>query len=370
MTVYTPPFKSDIFYSVQNEDYQTELAVLNQIRRDALRVILVASSGENALSLLSLDTVGHLDAVDMNPAQLRLCDLRRAAAQSLTRDEQLQLLGADSDAPSAGNDQVRRTLYDRLRPDLTAETRQFWDARRDQEIAFGIQHVGRNEVAMQAIRVQLQAAGFAPLEHPVTAADLPRWKQVYTNLMTTEYIQQLFGVPSQELAGRIARMAGHLGECHFHALRQPLADHNPFVTTVFKGAYADAAGEQGLPVYLQSHGQTALRRSGTSEQMQLHAGNILDWIPRLAATDGRFDLISISNIADWMSETEFSAVVVTARDGLNDGGVLLARTATPNRMIETVMQQYLRVDPQYNIELQQIERGPWFRVISAGFKDK
>ena len=29
----TPPFKSDIFYSVQNEDYETELAMLRRIGR-------------------------------------------------------------------------------------------------------------------------------------------------------------------------------------------------------------------------------------------------------------------------------------------------------------------------------------------------
>ena len=73
-----PPFASAIFYSVQNEDYQTELAVLRHIYDgSAMRVLVIASSGENALSLLTQDTVAEVCAVDTNPAQLHLCALRR-----------------------------------------------------------------------------------------------------------------------------------------------------------------------------------------------------------------------------------------------------------------------------------------------------
>jgi S-adenosylmethionine:diacylglycerol 3-amino-3-carboxypropyl transferase len=81
-----PSFRSDIFYSVQNEDYRTELAVLERVGGARQRVLMVASSGENALSLLTQETIAAVDAVDLNPAQLRLCELRRAAAEQLTRD--------------------------------------------------------------------------------------------------------------------------------------------------------------------------------------------------------------------------------------------------------------------------------------------
>jgi len=64
-----PPFKSDLFYSVQNEDYQTELAVLNHIYQGTpLRVLLVTSSGENALSLLTQATVTSVVAAYLNAA--------------------------------------------------------------------------------------------------------------------------------------------------------------------------------------------------------------------------------------------------------------------------------------------------------------
>ncbi len=68
-----PPFVSDVYYAVQNEDYRTELAVLRRIRRESpKRVLIVASSGENALSLLTDEGVGVVDAVDLSAAQIHL----------------------------------------------------------------------------------------------------------------------------------------------------------------------------------------------------------------------------------------------------------------------------------------------------------
>ncbi len=364
MNTASLPFKSDLFYSVQNEDYRTELTVLKRIGGDAQRVLLVASSGENALSLLAYGNIVQLAGIDINAAQLQLCELRRTAGEFLSPADQLLLVGAELGQPSLSGSQERLGLYEQIRLHLPDKARQFWDACRDNEIAYGIQQVGRNDLGMQDIRTQVQAAGFAPFAHPLTDADLSRWRAVYEALFTPEYIQGLFGMPSKQLAERITRIAGYLGECHFRALQQPESAYNPYLTTVFTGTYPTL--EAGLPYYLQTSGQASLKQ--TAARLHLYAGNILDWIPRLAAAEGAFDLVSISNIADWMTEEEFRAVVIMVRGVLKTGGALLARTATPNRMIETIMSQELDVDLQFNVELSQVERGAWFRVISAGFK--
>jgi S-adenosylmethionine:diacylglycerol 3-amino-3-carboxypropyl transferase len=367
--MYNPPFKSDLFYSVQNEDYQTELAVLSRIDRQAsLRVLLVASSGENALSLLTQGTVARVDAVDINPAQLHLCELRRTALEHLTRDEQLHLLGGDASSPGPAGEPGRLALFDRMTAHLPEPARAFWEIRREQEVAFGIQHVGRNDVCMHDIQAGLQAAGFEPLRHSLNDDDLAAWQAVYTDLMTPAYIRELFGLPSDELAAKIASIAGWLGECHFYALRQPQPECNPFVTTVFTNTYATAAGEAGLPLYLQLEGQRALQQLGTQNRLYLHAGNILEQMTSLAATSGPFDLISLSNIADWMDETQFRATVTQAGECLNPGGALLARTATGRPMIVEVIAQQMQMGHEFNTELSQIERGPWFRTIAVGFR--
>jgi S-adenosylmethionine:diacylglycerol 3-amino-3-carboxypropyl transferase len=367
--VENPPFRSDITYSVQNEDYRTELAALQHIDRGApLRALMVASSGENVLSLLTLAMVASVDAVDLNPAQIYLCELRRTALESLARDEQLRLFGAHPSFPRAGDVADRLALFDRIHPHLPDDARGYWEARRDQEIAFGVQHVGRNDIAMHDICARLRAAGFDPLGRALDAANLPAWKAVYIDLMTADYIRQLFGLPSESLAARIASIAGYIGECHFRALQQPHAARNPYVTTVFAGAYATMAGEDGLPLYLQQEGQAALKRLGTHERLRLHPGNMLEQMAPLANAYGSFDLISISNIADWMTAEQFSAMVVNARAYLAPGGALLARTATGSAMIVDVMGQHMLMDRAFNDELLLVERGPWFRTIAVGFR--
>lgn len=361
-----PPFKSDIFYAAQNEDYQTELAVLERIGLDKpLRVLMIASSGENLLSLLTQEQVASIDAVDINPAQLHLCELRRTALEHLTRDDQLRLLGADSTTGEA----ERLALYATIHSHLPEPARTFWDERREREIAFGLQHVGRNDVCMHDVQAGLRAAGFEPLNRPLRDEELPAWCAVYTDLFTPAYIQDLFGLPSASLAEKIAGIAGYLGECHFRALQQPQPERNPFVTTAFANSYATAAGDDGFPLYLQSHGQAALRHLGIRERLHLESGNLVEKMSTLAAAYGPFDLISISNIADWMSEEQFGALVTQAKICLNPGGGLLARTATGRSMIIEVMGRYLFIDQAFNARLPHIERGPWFRITVAGFRN-
>jgi S-adenosylmethionine:diacylglycerol 3-amino-3-carboxypropyl transferase len=329
---------------------------------------MIASSGENALSLLTQDIVAEIWAVDINPAQLHLCELRRTASEALSRNEQLQLLGADPAAIGAAGEPERLNLFERIRPYLPEASRTFWESCRDREISFGVQHVGRNDVCMHDIQDRLQLAGFEPLQHPLEDEELPAWKEVYTTLMTSSYIQSLFGLPSEGLAARIAGIAGYLGECHFRGLQQVNSEHNPFLTTVFANTYATAAGEAGFPLYLQSQGQSALQQLGTQDRLHLHTGNVLEQMTALAAAHGLFDLISISNIADWMTDVQFGAAVDQARGCLNPGGALLARTATGSPMIIEVMDQHMQMDQAFNNTLSQIERGPWFRTIATGFR--
>ncbi len=362
-----PPFASDIFYSVQNEDYQTEWALLDRIpRREGLRVLMIASSGENALSLLCHPAVADVHAVDINPAQIHLCELRRSAIHALSRDDQLALMGAIAPDDLSTTARERTRLYERVRPALPDLTRRFWDERRERDIAFGIQHVGRNDGIMHDIQHGLRQAGFETLIFPHDETRLDLWCSVYQNLMTPTYIQSAFGLQSTALAGKIAGIAGYLGECHFHAVRAVNAMLNPFVTTVFTNRYADEAGEQGFPLYLQDNRQAALRRSGSTDRLHLHVGNILEVMTQVATSKGAFDLISISNIADWMTESQFADLVQQVKAYLRSDGAFLARTATPNPMIRTVTESLLEVDLEFTTKLQTVERGPWFRAIAAG----
>ncbi|NTU79056.1 MAG: DUF3419 family protein [Chloroflexales bacterium] len=363
-----PPFESDLFYSVQNEDVNTELAALQQSSRSHLRVLMIASAGENVLGLLCQPEVAHVDAVDLSLAQIHLCHLRCTAVQHLSRDEQLTLLGCDLARAGRVGAAERLALYDRLRPVLPAEARAFWDARCADEIAFGVHHVGRNDCLMQDLVAALAEVGIAPLQDDPASIDATRWLDAYARVLTPEHLQRRLGFPNPAVAARLAALAPHLAAQHLRALRQPDAGHNPYVTTVFAGGYATTAGEAGLPRYLQHDGQSALRLLGIDTRLALYHGNLLTLMPQLAAQGGAYDLISLSNIADWMDAAQVQALVAAACACLRPGGALLVRAANPGAPIRPVVLAALASDSVLDAALPAIERGPWFRTLVVGFR--
>lgn len=365
----SPPFRSLLAFSVQNEDYRSEQAVLQRLPMSRpLRILMIASSGENALSLLCDPRVGHIDAIDINPAQIHLVALRIAALKTLTRDEQLRLFGAHPAFERAGDAVERLALYARLRPHLPDDARAFWDARTGQEIAFGIQHVGANDNAMHDIQARLRAQGMVPFEQSLNPEDEARWIGVYEDVLTPDYVGAMFNIQDMVVRRKFAGLAARLGREHFRALRQPRAEHNPFVTTALANRYAQAAGDAGLPLYLQADGQAALLEHGVHARLDLHTGNALEWMGTLGGAGGGYDLISLSNIADWMTEAQFAATVESALRALCPGGALLARTLTGSPMIITVVAQHMGMDDHLQVSLPTIERGPWFRTLAVGFR--
>lgn len=363
-----PPFTSDLFYAVQNEDYQTEWELLAHLpHQEGLRLLLIASSGENALSLLCHPAVSTIHAVDINPAQIHLCHLRAQAAKILSRDDQLRLLGAIPPDTLPETVQERLDLYRHIRSFLPPLSCTYWDEREKSDIAFGVHHVGRNDQIMHDLQYHLAQAGFVPLISLHDENTLPQWLAVYTTLMTSAYIQTAFGLPSVALAEKIAGIAPYLGSCHFHAIRTQNAHLNPYITTAFANSYAIEAGEAGFPLYLQQRGQAFLQSEEKVPHLQLHTGNLLEKMTQIATTEGKFDLISISNIADWLNETQFTTLLLQVKQSLQPDGAFLARTATPNPMIQKLTGEQLRTDEKITHKLIGIERGPWFQRIAAGF---
>src|SRR5438445_7647048 len=84
------------------------------------RLLSIASAGDNALALLTLDPA-EVVAMDLSAAQLACLELRIAAFRRLDDPALLAFLGVAAGA-------ARRETYRRLRADLTASARVFWDA--------------------------------------------------------------------------------------------------------------------------------------------------------------------------------------------------------------------------------------------------
>lgn len=112
----------NIVYNQCWEDPRLDRTALQLSEKD--RVVVITSAGCNALDY-ALAGAGHVHAVDMNPRQNALLQLKLAAAKHLDHGQFFQMFGR-------GKVPDWKTLYPQLlRPNLDPETRVFWDRKGD-----------------------------------------------------------------------------------------------------------------------------------------------------------------------------------------------------------------------------------------------
>ena len=108
----------NIVYNQCWEDPRLDRVALELTPQD--RVVVITSAGCNALDY-ALAGAGHVHAVDMNPKQNHLLDLKLAGLKHLDYETFWQLFGK-------GCLPEWNTVYiHQLRPHLTEEARRFWD---------------------------------------------------------------------------------------------------------------------------------------------------------------------------------------------------------------------------------------------------
>jgi len=137
----TPKVFNDILYAQCWEDPETDRTALQIKSTDTL--FSITSGGCNVLTFL-LDNPAKIIALDLNPYQNYLLELKIAAYRHLRYTELLQFMGVTDFSD-------RRQLYQRLRSDLSRNARQYWD-QNEKKIIRGIIHCGRYERYMQLLR--------------------------------------------------------------------------------------------------------------------------------------------------------------------------------------------------------------------------
>ncbi|MBF8249334.1 MAG: hypothetical protein HW374_2134, partial [Bacteroidetes bacterium] len=135
----------DVLYAQCWEDPQLDRAAFGIGKDDV--VFSITSGGCNTLTFL-LDNPRKVIALDLNPYQNFVLELKIAAFKKLSHDEILEFLGV--------RDSTKRLdLYRILRNELREESRRYWDGE-TQKIERGIIHCGRFEAYMRLLRGWVQ----------------------------------------------------------------------------------------------------------------------------------------------------------------------------------------------------------------------
>src|SRR3954453_17851552 len=108
----------NLIYNTCWEDPRLDRVALNLGPSD--RVVVITSAGCNSLDYL-LAGAGEVNAVDVNPIQNSLLELKRAAILSLDYDSFFEMFG-DGRTPWA-----KQMYGDALRQHLSPQARSYWD---------------------------------------------------------------------------------------------------------------------------------------------------------------------------------------------------------------------------------------------------
>jgi S-adenosylmethionine-diacylglycerol 3-amino-3-carboxypropyl transferase len=299
-----------IVYSQCWEDPRTASRALRLRRDDDLLVI--TSAGCNAITL-ALDGPQSVTAVDFNPAQSHLLELKIAAIIALDHPSLLAFLGVR-------HSRERYRFYrEAVAPRLSEAARRYWDERPSM-LARGVLHTGRFERYLalfrsSVLRVMERRADIDRLL-AIDSLDEQRrfYERTWNNWRWRSLFVLFFGRLVQARVGRhpeffryvdLPNVGEHYRERARHALVDlPLVD-NYFVEYILTGGYR---AEARMPSYLRAGAHASLRDAVTRVRVvTANVGAFLAATPR-----GSYSAFSFSDIFEWMSPAEHEDVLRAA----------------------------------------------------------
>jgi S-adenosylmethionine-diacylglycerol 3-amino-3-carboxypropyl transferase len=268
-------------------------------------VLSIASAGDNSLALLAARP-RRVIALDLNPAQLAAVELRVAAYRELSHPELLALIGS---VPSTR----RMALYQRLRSQLTPNTRAFWDAHPD-DVHQGIGSAGKFEryfrrfrrwimplVHGQANIRRLLAGGNREERHAFYARhwDTFRWRLLFRVFFSRFVMGKLGRDPSF-----FAYVEGNVSERILARSRYAVSElnpaENPYLQWIFTGRHTTA-----LPFALRAENFDSIRANLNRLEWRLQSvEEFLD-----SSDSEPIDAYNLSDIFEYMSEANYHLLI-------------------------------------------------------------
>lgn len=280
------------------------------------RILSIGSAGDNSFSLLTTQPE-LVVAVDVNPIQLFLIELKRAAIQELSYEEVLQFLGF---RPCEN----RLQFFDQIKQTLSEDCLNYWEQHRDQ-LSLGIITQGKFEGYFQLfvrrvlpwIHTQKRVEA---LLAPKSASEQKAYYESRWDTWRWRFLFKLFF--SKTIMGRYGRDPEFLKEVEVSVgktiytkagnhLRNPLAQRNFMLRYTLTASFGEL-----LPHYLQPQHFPVVKAN--LDKLQLVQGYAEDAI-RL---HGAFRYMNLSNIFEYMNPELFHQTAKQLVDSLENGGRL------------------------------------------------
>jgi S-adenosylmethionine-diacylglycerol 3-amino-3-carboxypropyl transferase len=292
------------------------------------RVLVITSAGCNALDYALLGA--RVLAVDQNPRQNHLLELKRAGIRALDFESFFALFGL-------GGSGRTREIYSNLRPALPEPARTYWDREirlfepaRTRGRSF---YYGGGTSGLVALAVQWYLKHIARLrgevERILAAETIDDQRQIYERAVRDRFlgagflgwlgspaVLALLGVPSpqrQMVHAAAGGFGGFIRACLDHVMSVSLLSRNYFWSVYLQGRYT----RESCPEYLKE-ANFALLKAGLVENIETWTGTVTDCLARQSEPVTAFVLL---DHMDWMAlrprllEEEWAQIFAVAAPG-------------------------------------------------------
>ena len=266
-------------------------------------VLSIASGGDNSLALL-LDNPRSVTAIDFNPAQIHLVELKVTAMRNLNYKEFVRFVGA---RPCEN----RLQIFDSLIPHLSVLAADFW-LRNLNDVRGGIISCGRFERYLSTFRhfVLPLIHNSRTIKKLLSASTLDQQRQFYHELWNTRRWQILFrlffGRFLMSRLGRRAEFFKYIGNTNvaqtlYRRVQNGLTgvpiSNNFYVEFILTGRYGNL---EAAPPYLHPvHFHTIKARL---DRLKLVCSGLLPWL--VGRGINALSKFNLSDIFEYMSEAE------------------------------------------------------------------
>lgn len=290
-------FFGKINYSAANEDGNSERNFLSIGPQD--RVLCVTGSGARPLDLL-VDDPESLIAIDLNPTQTSLCELKKACYKELEYEDFCAFIGLTPSSISK-----RRSTYKLLKSQLSPQARAFWDIH-ESELEKGILYCGTWEAFMQ-IMAKFAGVRSKALARLFSCESLDEqsiiWDKEWDDfvwksslwLLSKRFIwKYVLKEPGIEFVPTRMNIFWYIYDRFDHCSRTFLIKENPYAHLLLRGRYH----KNYLPLHLQSKNFYTIKdRIGC---LNVHTGSLIDYLNshRLKNSISAFSLSDFSSYAN------------------------------------------------------------------------
>lgn len=345
------PYGGRLMFAQSWEDPLCDLRALTPRRGE--RLLAITSGGDNVLHFLLADP-GEVIAVDLNPLQNLLLELKIAAIRHLDHGAMLELLGVRQSSRGAAH------WYQALRPELSDDARRWWDANAVL-LNRGVLTQGGFERYFAMLRPVIRTVvGRATIERLFTIADPAEQRRFFEQewngwgwrtLMRIGCSRPVLGRrldPSWFTDETIPDAGVHFSRLAEHAIAELPTPSNYFLAMIMRGAYLN---ERAVPAYLLPEHFEVLR--SRVDRVRMVTSDIAAALE--AEPAGSIDCLALSNVF------EYSPMAIFDR-----GRAALRRVARPGArcsLRNLLAPRRLADDPAFVVaqpssrELQQADRG-------------